>query len=321
MGRLTPAPQGCSETSLSMVPGPQRTDGEPHRDHERAAQPVQEVCILCFIPHQTARLQTFLIGPLTQTQEPDETRPCGFHSRAAAPLQVPWRPPDRRRVSEAPGQESPLIQGLLSPACDALCSPASPALRGHPVTELWPRAARLTDQTSAWRSRPLPSPYSMRPWTGQKPPLAQDRSQKGPVLQEAQAGSPPPLQHPDLCMGRPQRSLSPTRARRGDQTHLGRTVSREAADRPGGGPGSPQAVRSYLQLSQTSESWGPAQDPRTCQGPLLSPDDRSPRSLCCPAPRSHAGDGRIRPFSFPAKGVCSASSVHALPVTSFPTAA
>lgn len=153
-------------------------------------------------------------------------------SRAAAPLQVPWRPPDSCHISKALGRESPSIQGLLSPACNRLRSPASPALRGRLVAELWP-----TDWPDS-RTEPLrgahalsPAPTPRGPGQGRNPPRAQNRSQKGPVLREAQAGSPPPPTAPWPVHGEvsPQADPHAGMRRRPDSPRLD-SEPREAAD-------------------------------------------------------------------------------------------
>lgn len=176
-----------------------------------------------------------------------------------------------------------MIQGLLSPTCDKLCSPASPALRGHPVTELWPTEWPDSQTKPPHGARALsPAPTPLGPGRGRNPPLAQDRSQKGSVLWEAQAGSPEPPTAPQAVHSEAPAHGEPhagTR-RRPDSPGLD-SEPREAADRPGGSLGSPQAVRSYLQLSRTSESWGPAQDPRKHARAISSP-------LMTPAPGASA---------------------------------
>lgn len=135
------------------------------------------------------------------------------------------------------------------------------------------RLARLTDGTSAWCSRPLPSAHSARPWTGQKSPTGPGQEPEGTRF----AGS--------TGMGRYRRRLILTRACGGDQTHLGWTASRErqqtAGRQSGLSPGCALLPAALPGLEELGTSPGPQE---TCQGHLLSPDDPSPRSLCCPAP-------------------------------------
>lgn len=110
-------------------------------------------------------------------------------------------------------------------------------------------------------------------------------ARRDPFCGKHRLALPHPPQHPGPSMGRYRRRLILTRACGGDQTHLGWTASRErqqtAGRQSGLSPGCALLPAALPGLEELGTSPGPQE---TCQGHLLSPDDPSPRSLCCPAP-------------------------------------
>ena len=110
-------------------------------------------------------------------------------------------------------------------------------------------------------------------------------ARRDPCCGKHRLALPHPPQRPGPSMGRSRHRLSLTRARGGDQTHLGWTASRErqqtAGKQSGLSPGYALLPVALPGLEELGTSPGPQE---MCQGHLLSPDDPSPRSLCCPAP-------------------------------------
>lgn len=116
MGRVTPALQGCLANSMSTVPGAQRTDGKPHGNHECTAPARAIGSPTPFYSPPESKLQTFLTGPHAQTQEPGETKSCGF------PFQGSSSAPG---ALETPGP----LSRLKGPGAEVTIDPGAPVSR------------------------------------------------------------------------------------------------------------------------------------------------------------------------------------------------
>lgn len=239
-----------------------------------------------------------------------------FLPGAAARSRYPGDP--GRFISQRPRGRVTIDPGTpVSPRRDALCSQL-PALRGHPVTELWPRASQTHRPNLTWHCAHSPQPTPMRPWTGQKPPLAQDRSQKGPCCRKHRLALPPPPTAPRPAWEAPATADSADAQRETRRTWAGQWS--EGSRWPGGSLGSPQAVALPLTSPRPLRAGagpGPQDVPEDPLSPLTT---LAPRSLCCPAPRSPARDRRIWPFSFHQKRESAQPRLCTLPII-IPTAA
>lgn len=101
---------------MSIVPGTQQTDGKPHGNHECTAPARAIGSPTPFYSPPESKLQTFLMGPHTQTQEPGETRPCGspFQGSSSAPGAL-----------ETPGQ----LSHFKGPGAGVTIDPGAPVSR------------------------------------------------------------------------------------------------------------------------------------------------------------------------------------------------